>query len=95
MVTTIETMTAEQEAKIPAHVDYWVKMGLATNPADFETAKKSLLELYKLTDQWPKIIVTTKSPYAAAVGGVLLLHFLERGLVKPNLPAKPPVSDDE
>ena len=41
--TVINTITDEQKARFPEFVDKWVKIGLSTEPADFDTAEKYVL----------------------------------------------------
>lgn len=39
-MTKIKELTKEQEAQLQPHADMWIKIGLSTEPVDFEEAKK-------------------------------------------------------
>ena len=66
----ITKLTEEQEARFPEFVEKWVKIGLSTEPADFEKATEAALKAYKFCNlEKPMVILTTGSPYAASIGG--------------------------
>ena len=39
MTIKIDSLTPEQEARIPEIREQWIKIGLCTDPVDFEEAK--------------------------------------------------------
>lgn len=43
----INSLTAEQEAKLPVYMRKWLDIGLCTNPIDKDRAKAAVLALYK------------------------------------------------
>ena len=66
----ITKLTEEQEARFPEFVEKWVKIGLSTEPADFDRATKAVLKAYELCNlKRPMVILITGSPYAATIGG--------------------------
>ena len=48
MTKKIEKLTAEQEAMMPVYRDEWLKIGLSTEPLDFEKAKAAMIQSYEL-----------------------------------------------
>ena len=84
----ITKLTEEQEARFPEFVEKWVKIGLSTEPADFEKATEAALKAYKLCNlEKPMVILRMGSPYAATVGGAyawMLLRGLGKQLGKLN-----------
>ena len=74
----ITKLTEAQKARFPEFVDKWVKIGLSTEPADFEIATEAALRAYKLCNlDGPMVILRLQSPYAATVGGALAWLFLK------------------
>ena len=59
-----------QEARIPEWEEKWVKIGLSTEPADFDKAIAAAKKAYSLCglDQ-PLVILKVGSPYAAMISG--------------------------
>lgn len=45
---TITTLTSEQRAAIPAHVQHWIDVGLSTAPMDRDRAAQAVLRCYEL-----------------------------------------------
>ncbi len=43
----IKELTAKQEAALPRYVDKWLKIGLSTDPCNFEESKKAAILAYK------------------------------------------------
>ena len=84
----ITKLTEEQKARFPEFVEKWVKIGLSTEPADFEKATEAALKAYKLCNlEKPMVILRMGSPYAATVGGAyawMLLRGLGKQLGKLN-----------
>jgi hypothetical protein len=75
----IEKLTPEQIAKFPEWVDRYVKLGLSTEPADFEKASAAALRAYELLKlRKPMIVLRVGSPYACAVGGALAFWMLRQ-----------------
>jgi len=65
----IETLTPEQESKLSLYRDKWLKIGLSTEPLDFERAKAAATRCYELTGlKPPQYFLHFQSPYAAAIG---------------------------
>lgn len=64
-------LTKEQEDRMPEWVEKWVKIGLCTDPADFDAAEKAVLDCYKLIDH-PEIpeVLRVGSPHAAIKEGI-------------------------
>lgn len=68
----ITTLTDEQAARMPAWVDEWIKIGLSTEPADFERATAAALRAYDLCNlKRPMVVLRMGSPYSATLGGIL------------------------
>lgn len=65
-MTKIESLTPEQEARFPEFVDKWLKIGLNTDPLDFENAKKAALKMYEIAGlPAPTEFFVAKSPVDA------------------------------
>ena len=68
----IDTMTAEQAARMPEFAQRWIDIGLSTEPADFDRATDAALRAYKLCNlKRPMVILRMSSPYGATLGGAL------------------------
>lgn len=62
----IESLTPEQEARFPEFKDKWLKIGLCTDPIDFEQAKAAMCLTYeKVGLAPPKEFYYAESPKAA------------------------------
>ena len=73
----INNLTGAQIAKIPGHVDKWVKIGLSTERADFERAEKAVKGCYKLIGRpSPEIILRMGSPLGSVLGCVYWLFLI-------------------
>lgn len=73
----ITSITKEQEARFPEWVDKYVKIGLSTEPADFDKATKAALKAYELCGlNKPKLVLHMSSPYGATLGGIIGLEIL-------------------
>jgi hypothetical protein len=69
-MTKIAEITEEQKSKAPEWVDKWVKIGLSTDPIDFEEAKKWAFEVYKIAGMEPPLtVIKVDSPLQAAFSG--------------------------
>ncbi len=65
----IEKLTSEQEAAFPRYVDKWLKIGLSTEPCNFEESKKAAILAYELAGlQPPKKFYLFDCPISAAKG---------------------------
>lgn len=63
----IEKLTPEQEAKLPEYRDKWLKIGLSTEPLDFEAAKKAACAAYRVAGlAEPEYFFAFRSPMEAA-----------------------------
>jgi hypothetical protein len=72
MAKKIEKITPEHEARFPEWVDKWVKIGLSTEPADFDKAEAAALKAYDLCGlKRPLVVLRVGSPYAATVAGAM------------------------
>jgi hypothetical protein len=68
----ITQLTPEQEAQMAPWADKWIKIGLSTEPADFDKAAKAALRGYQLCNlPTPKHVLFAPSPYAATLLGIL------------------------
>ena len=68
----IDTMTAEQAARMPEFAQRWIDIGLSTEPADFDRATDAALRAYQLCNlERPMVILRMSSPYGATLGGAL------------------------
>jgi hypothetical protein len=69
----ITELTQEQVSKFPEYVDKWLKIGLSTEPLDFDNAKKEVVRAYKIAGlKPPKYFYHFKSPYEAAIAAAIL-----------------------
>lgn len=70
----IESLTPEQEARVPEFVDKWRKIGLCTEPADWNRAEKGIKQIYKDAGlKSPKIIRVTSQHTMAIVRSIFML----------------------
>jgi hypothetical protein len=75
----ITELTPEQEALLPVYRDKYLKIGLSTEPLDFETAKQGAILAYQAADlKPPGYFFHFPSPYAAA-RGVAALEYMWDG----------------
>lgn len=75
MPTNIEKITEEQTARMPEWVDKWVKIGLSTEPADFDKAEAAVRRAYEVCGlKQPKLILRMGSPLALVYGGPLAVR---------------------
>lgn len=75
----IESLTQEQIDKQPEYVDKWVKIGLCTDPADFEGVIQHIKDAYTVADETPPqfFIGPVNSPYDAAIVEGILHKFVQ------------------
>lgn len=65
-MSKIESLTPEQEARFPEFVDKWLKIGMNTDPLDFENAKEAAKKMYRIAGlPEPTEFLTAKSPMDA------------------------------
>ena len=77
MPAKITKLTAEQIARMPEWVDRWVKIGLSTDPADFDAAEAAALKCYEIAGlPKPRVVLRMSSPFGATLGGPLALALL-------------------
>jgi hypothetical protein len=63
----IDSLTPEQEAKMPEYVAKWTAIGKSTEPCDVEASKKWINEIYKVSElDPPKYFFYFQSPQEAA-----------------------------
>jgi len=78
----IDKLTTEQEARFPEWVDKWIKIGLSTEPADFETFDKYIRVGYEKTDiPFPNNIIRVSSPMVGAFAASISESILRGGAV--------------
>lgn len=69
MSSKIDKLTHEQEAKLPIYADQWLKVGLSTDPIDFNTACEGINEMYDEVKQpRPTKFYRYRSPEEALLG---------------------------
>lgn len=70
-MTAIKSLTQEQINQMPGWVDKWVKIGLSTEPADFDKAEVAIRKCYTLINApQPEKILREASPMAAIRHGL-------------------------
>ena len=69
----INKLTPEQEAMIPAVRDEFLRVGLSTEPADFEAAEAAIKDAYAVAGLAPpKLFIRLASPFEGAIGATIL-----------------------
>jgi hypothetical protein len=72
MAAKITKLTPEQVARFGEWSEEWIKIGLSTEPANFDKAIEAALKAYKLINRdRPTIILRMSSPYGATLGGAI------------------------
>lgn len=72
MPKKITRLTDEQKAQIPGWVEKWIKIGLCTDPAEFDRAEKAVLACYDLIKApRPQKVIRAASPWACIYQGSL------------------------
>ena len=70
---TLTKLTAEQEAQIPVIRDEFLRYGLSTEPADFDSAEQAIKDAYVVAGlPAPKIFIRLASPHEGAIGAAIL-----------------------
>ena len=76
----ITEITPKQAARFSEWTERWIKIGLSTEPADFDCATAAALRAYKLVGlKRPMVILRMGSPYAAVLGGTIAWAMLREG----------------
>lgn len=79
----IDKLTPEQESRFGEWTDKWIKIGLQTGDADFETFDKYIKVAYEKANlEFPPVIVRVKSPLVGAVASSLAMAILNNELLK-------------
>jgi len=87
MAKRIDKLTPEQTARFGEWTENWVKIGLSTEPADFDRATAAALKAYEAANlKRPMVILRMGSPYAATLGGALAWMYLQELSKKVKLP---------
>jgi hypothetical protein len=69
----LEKLTDAQLARLPQIRDEWLKIGLSTEPLNFEAAKSAVAKVYAAAGlDAPKLFFRFQSPIAAAIGAAIL-----------------------
>ena len=72
----IEELTKEQKEKFSYYVAKWTKIGLSTEPINFEKAKEAVKKAYQLGGlEEPKNFIYCKSPLTAQIVINILQNF--------------------
>ena len=69
----IEKLTPEHEAQIPVIRDEFIRHGLSTEPADFDSAEQAIKDAYAVAGlSPPNIFIRLRSPHEGAIGAAIL-----------------------
>lgn len=80
---TITRLTPAQIERFPEWVEKWTKIGLSTEPANFDLATDAALQVYQLVGKKPpRLILRLSSPLGAVLGGPLALLLLNKTQVR-------------
>ena len=83
MKKTGQKLTPEMIAQMPGWVDKWVKLGLSTEPADFNAAEKGVRGCYQAAGlKQPKIILRMDSPYGVIYGTAIAHNIINAEINK-------------
>jgi len=73
MAKLLTKLTPEQEARIPAIRDEFLRIGLSTEPADFDAAEQAARDAYAVAGlPAPKLFIRLASPMEGAIGAAIL-----------------------
>jgi hypothetical protein len=73
MAKLLTKLTPEQEAQIPAIRDEFLRIGLSTEPADFDAAEQAARDAYAVAGlPAPELFIRLASPMEGAIGAVIL-----------------------
>ena len=88
-MSLIDKLTPAQEARLPEYRDKWLKIGLSTEPLDFEAAKKAVGKIYTAAGlQPPTVWYRMSSPLGCAVFATLLRSGLRSAQVRDQVRAQ-------
>src|SRR5688500_20382768 len=77
MPARIDKLTEEQIARFPEWVEKWVKIGLSTEPANFDEAEAGVRGCYRAAGlAEPKVVLRMGSPLGAVLGGCYAVMLL-------------------
>jgi len=69
----IERLTPEQAAQIPPFREEFLRLGLSTEPADFDAAEQAVRDAYAVAGlPAPKLFIRLASPHEGAIGAAIL-----------------------
>ena len=69
----INELSEEQIAKLPKYRDEWIRIGLSTEPLDFERAKNAAILAYQSAGlEAPKLFLRFRDPIEAAMAAAML-----------------------
>jgi len=86
MAEKIKSLTPKQIDNIPKYVDKWLKIGLSTEPCNFEKAKIAAKEIYKEAGlEEPKHFFLFDCPVSAAIGEIEIEHKLSKKKGSPEI----------
>jgi hypothetical protein len=78
-VKRIDKLTPEQAARMPEWRDRWIKIGLSTEPADWERFERGCRAAYQYAGlAQPKVIVRVPSPIVLAFAAPMAALIIER-----------------
>ena len=73
MAKLLTKLTPEQEARIPAIRDEFLRIGLSTEPADFDAAEQAARDAYAVAGlPAPELFIRLASPMEGAIGAAIL-----------------------
>ena len=73
MAKLLTKLTPEQEAQIPAIRDEFLRIGLSTEPADFDAAEQAARDAYAVAGlPAPELFIRLASPMEGAIGAAIL-----------------------
>lgn len=78
----IESLTKEQTDKFPVYVEKWLKIGLSTEPCDFEAACKHAKDAYKVVGlKEPEFFIgPMNNPYEGGLAEIVLQEIAKEKL---------------
>lgn len=80
----IESLTDEQIQKMPLYVEKWIRIGLNTEPLDYDKAKECAKVIYKNANlEPPKFFFRAQSPISAAYMEVILAAIADTNFSEP------------
>jgi len=75
----ITSLTPEQSSKLTAYRDKWLRIGLATGPADVDRARDAIARCYSVAGlEPPRFVIRLRDPIEAAIAAMLLQNGLPK-----------------